>query len=807
MTSSDPTPESATDDGREHVAILGGGVGGCVAAYWLTSTPELRRRYRVTLYQMGWRLGGKGASSRRWEGGKGKKEDEGEGEGEGEEKKEGFRSEEHGPHVWFGFYENAFRTMRGCLEEHARLGHTLGGRSDWLELFEPSDEGVFYQQDGGGRWRPWRMRMPSYGESDGEPGDDRPLPDVRDSLWRLADQMALNLRGARVFGRWQEKFLRWIGGVLERRFPVEAPPDSHCRREEEGCAPTLSAGDPSGMASYLSRRLVDLADSERVWYGEWVVGRGLQLFLDLIGWRLRRLKRKARRDSELQRELWILDLVRTCLRGSLVDLLIRDKTFSELDRIEFLAWLKSHGAVYHRIEDSPLLRTYYDTPFAYCPKGAGKGKAVDDVEESSRGEAANGEEPGAPGSRPTPDFAAGAALRGFLRIFFGHKGSFLYRMTMGMGECVFVPFYRVLRERGVEFKFFHKVTGMVPNELGNRVERVVFSRQAELKPGVAEYQPLTEAKNRGGGEPWPAWPHRPDVSQLEAGSLPDAKKDPGFESAWSEHAGRRVEIFDRRSKAPEAEGCERFDRVVLAIPPGAHEQIAAPLVRGYERFRRMVESAGTTRTIACQLWVSGAEGGLRWQGPFAFCEKALAGASPDPFNVVLEATPILATENHPQVTDLIYLCGPWPDDENEPPHTGNSGYPAEQWQVAKESSIKWLEGYGHLWPGLCDGEGRIDWNRLHHPRADASGDERRDWQYFRLNIDPSERYVLSGHRMVPDRLEPQDTGYNNLVFAGDWCRNRIDIGCVESASTSGMLASHHICGVPEWREIAGMQYR
>lgn len=31
-------------DPREYVVILGGGVGGCVGAYWLTATPELRAK-------------------------------------------------------------------------------------------------------------------------------------------------------------------------------------------------------------------------------------------------------------------------------------------------------------------------------------------------------------------------------------------------------------------------------------------------------------------------------------------------------------------------------------------------------------------------------------------------------------------------------------------------------------------------------------------------------------------------------------------------------------------------------------------
>src|ERR1044071_9429201 len=79
--------------GRQKVAILGGGAGSLVAAFELTATPELRARYEVTVHQLGWRLGGKGASGRRDVGG-------------------ALRIEEHGLHVWFGFYENAFDVMR-----------------------------------------------------------------------------------------------------------------------------------------------------------------------------------------------------------------------------------------------------------------------------------------------------------------------------------------------------------------------------------------------------------------------------------------------------------------------------------------------------------------------------------------------------------------------------------------------------------------------------------------------------------------------------------------------------------------------
>src|SRR4051812_22545436 len=82
---------------KTKIAILGGGVAALTAAYELTKTQALRDRYDITLYQMGWRLGGKGASGR--------------------DPDQHQRVEEHGLHVWFGFYENAFALMQNCYAE------------------------------------------------------------------------------------------------------------------------------------------------------------------------------------------------------------------------------------------------------------------------------------------------------------------------------------------------------------------------------------------------------------------------------------------------------------------------------------------------------------------------------------------------------------------------------------------------------------------------------------------------------------------------------------------------------------------
>src|SRR5258708_30695829 len=62
-----------------------------LSAAWRLSEPGWRDRFEsVTVYQRGWRLGGKGASSR------------------GRHS----RIEEHGLHVWLGYYANAFRLLR-----------------------------------------------------------------------------------------------------------------------------------------------------------------------------------------------------------------------------------------------------------------------------------------------------------------------------------------------------------------------------------------------------------------------------------------------------------------------------------------------------------------------------------------------------------------------------------------------------------------------------------------------------------------------------------------------------------------------
>ena len=130
------------------VAILGGGMAGLSAA-WRLSEPGWRERFDgITVYQRGWRLGGKGASSRGEHG----------------------RIEEHGLHIWLGSYENAFALLRECYTELDRAATDLRSPiKHWYEALIPADNPGLADQFGE-TWLTWLGTHPVDDQLPGEPG-------------------------------------------------------------------------------------------------------------------------------------------------------------------------------------------------------------------------------------------------------------------------------------------------------------------------------------------------------------------------------------------------------------------------------------------------------------------------------------------------------------------------------------------------------------------------------------------------------------------------------------------------------------
>ena len=142
----------------QKIAVLGGGAGALTTVYELTNVPDWQSHYEITVYQMGWRLGGKGASGRN--------------------RNAANRIEEHGFHIWWGFYDNAFRTIQRCYSELKRpLDKPL---ATWNEAFKP----IYYDVEFLRAEQSWIPHLGSRPMNDSTPGQDidKPLPSRGDYL-------------------------------------------------------------------------------------------------------------------------------------------------------------------------------------------------------------------------------------------------------------------------------------------------------------------------------------------------------------------------------------------------------------------------------------------------------------------------------------------------------------------------------------------------------------------------------------------------------------------------------------------------
>jgi len=698
---------------KKKIAVLGGGMSSLTAAYQLAQHEE----YDITVYQMGWRLGGKGASGRNPE--------------------LADRIEEHGLHVWFGFYENAFRLMRQVYGELGRDKDAPLATVD--DAFKPVNE-LTMKEFWNEKRLTWNVEFPSDEMKPGIGGEAV-------SLWSSIDLI-----------------IRWIIEFAEGDFDTVNPDTVKSENEEhrridlpdwmDGIVDTAE----EVLNGVVRAEIWLLRQALHVWGRVEANHAPSQHHHSMITWLMgkamthlwNRIKDQIETDDNARRHWTLIYLACTTFTGLIRDRVLVDG-FTPLDELDMVDWFYKHKLVDSDRANEIAYRsapsqTVYDLFFHYVDGDTGR-----------------------------PSISAGIAIRSLLRILAGYKGSILWFMQAGMGDTVFGPLYEVLRRKGVKFKFFHRVTniGLSGKPGEQSVETIEISRQINLK--VGEYDPLVVVKEL------PCWPSNPLYDQIVEGAELKARginleRSPEY-SDWKDTGGKVT-----------LKAGEDFDQVVLGITLAALLPITKELREASSAWDQMCEGIRTVQTQAIQVWFNRDSEGLGMNQP-----RPVVGAFVEPYASLTDFTHLIKMENwrdDQQVKHLTYSCGVMQLKSGETQAEANLR--------ARAGGLDLLNRHAApLWPKATDpgNPDGLDWNTVVAP-DNVIGDQRFDAQYIRANIDTNEQYVQSLPKTNRYRLKTDGSGFKRLILTGTWIDCGFNIACIEAAAISGMQAARVLTGEP-----------
>lgn len=656
---------------KTKLLILGGGPSALAAAFGLTSSPGWSDRFEITLLQMGWRLGGKCASSR--------------------DPNHGYRNHEHGFHILGGFYHNSLKLLRDCYTEWKHPPNS----SDFPDCALTPHNLVHLMQLRSGQWQHVRV----------------PFPD-RDGEFGVGEIALTPYEMTRAVWDWIK---RAAEGPFEEGQGLSSEAQSHLKELDK----LIPEQDP------LHAKATDLAAFDR--------------HATAVGKHLRESGPLVVQPGSVPAKFDYAMMLRIALiftRGIIADG-IWMRGFDCINHKEFSDWLRDHGAEDDVIE-SPYIQGGYDYAFAYHG-----------------------------GDSKNRRFAAGSGLRGTLRLILTYHRSVFAHMNGGMGEVVVTPLYEVLKERGVKFRFFHRVDHLGLDDKGKTIARIRITRQARPNAGDDHYDPLLSYDVAGETRRfWPAHPKYEELTDILKEEYEHAEDV--YESPWWP-GGEQIELQYGKD----------FDAVVLGISAGALPYICSDLAARRPRWKLMLDNLETVQTIAAQLWLSESTPALGWkEGPTALTAFAQPHATWADMSFLLKYE---KNESRP-CAQLSYLCGTMPRLKVDQ----DMHYPPLERQRVERATDAWIENeLQHLWPKFAPDNG---------PTPLVA-------KYVRANSLPAGAYVLTPPGSVETRLRPNESGVTNLFLAGDWTRNGADTGSFENAIMSGLQCSRAVCGFP--RRIYG----
>ena len=701
------------------IAVLGGGLGALSAVYAMTDYEGWQDQYDITIYQMGWRVGGKAACGRNVELGQ--------------------RIEEHGLHVMMGFYENLFRMMRAvfteCRERDLMPGSPF---QDWTDAFKPHDlvSNMEFVESRG--WIPWSTQYPRNDRMPGETALDTKNPTPWDYVL-----MGLAWLVARYDEAWQHTP---PGQPVQNRLPawVQA---------------IVDLLDISDVVATELKSLLHLAlafaraagrDLEKI---PFLHIKALAAIIDHFLTEIRDMVEADVEQSDTMRRLLIqLDIGGAIIRGMIEDDVI-NLGFDSLEDQDLAEWLAKHGC---RQPFEGSIKSFYDGSFAYLD-----------------------------GDPTKPRLAAGTGLRGIFRIVLTYGHAIFWLMQAGMGDTIAAPLYLLLKKRGVKFRLFHRVRNLCLSPDRCEVSAVELDIQATALNG--DYNPLFQTPDG-----LYCWPDQPFYGQLKDGN---ALKGYNLESAWCTAPTTPARL----------ERGVDFDQILFGISIGSVPFVCSELLDADSHWRDMTANICTVQTQSVQLWMNRSAAETGWN-PWSDGQSA-AGAEPaqassylEPFDSWGDMTHLISREFWPvaaNVRQLAYLVNTMPAVRIPP--LEDPAYPERELAKVQSNARHFLSASAGPWfPKAMQttDPNALDWNVL-VDMSGATGAARLDAQFIKVNIDPSERYVLTVPGSTKYRLHAGNSGFRNLFLCGDWIYTHLNGGCAEATVMSGLFASVAICGKPD----------
>ncbi|HWP44396.1 MAG TPA: hypothetical protein VNO14_14215, partial [Blastocatellia bacterium] len=416
------------------------------------------------------------------------------------------RIEEHGLHIWAGFYDEPGRSPEAPL-------------ATWQDAFKPHSYTTIEERVGDS-YAFWYTDLPT---NDGVPGDGGEFPSLWDYVCMMIESMIDTFKSHPLITQADAEphhhiLPEWLHSIVEEcedRLSNEGEKLGLFARLRFHPGPAANPAGASSLPAPIENQAVasgpDSSGNPRMRLLEAALKTASSLPADpaqhpashhkavlwmleeFMAWFKGRVEGEIEEHAELRHTYLRTDLIMAITRGIIGDELIF-KGLDSIDGEEWSDWLRRHGASEFTLS-SPLVRGLYDYVFAYLD-----------------------------GDTARRASAAGTNLYGLFRLMCTFKGAFFYKMQAGMGDTVFGPLYEVLKRRGVRFKFFHRVLSLGLSEDKNSIAEIRISRQVNLKGG--DYYPLFDVKGL------PCWPSVPLYDQIVEGEeLKSRKID--LESAWT----------------------------------------------------------------------------------------------------------------------------------------------------------------------------------------------------------------------------------------------------------------------------------